>query len=265
MGPFEELERMALNAAKGPDCEASPTDITRGQRLFSYPSEEAADMIEKHMSDYTRRRISVEYWEMVLHDLETWGYDRNAYEHELAINAKRPPPVIPSKSQLSAFQARAIFLVELEGPLSTPEDVRIAAGLATKPDLIQGKGDDGDESFSLIGGLVKQTIVEWLAKQKVSFVPTFARLAQKAEKDLSAVSIFPTLDIDSTLPQYRAANRDTIFESTQEQFPVLHFFYGTLADSTILSQQLRLPEGEAPTLLPSCVVGETLRRGPANT
>jgi hypothetical protein len=61
MDPFEELERMALNAATEAECEASPDDIVRWQRLFAYSYEQAADLIEKQKSDLTRQRISNEH------------------------------------------------------------------------------------------------------------------------------------------------------------------------------------------------------------
>jgi hypothetical protein len=82
MDNFEELERIALNAAKEADCAVSLDDIVRWQRLFSYSQEQAADLIERHISDYSRRRVSEEHWEMIRGHLEYQEYDRNAYEQD---------------------------------------------------------------------------------------------------------------------------------------------------------------------------------------
>jgi hypothetical protein len=176
----------------------------------------------------------------------------------LAIGVKRPKSAISSRVKLSTRQARAIYIVKLSGPLSTPEDVRIAAGRATKPDRIQGEGEHGDASFCIIYGLAKKAITKWLTTQGISFVPTFARVVQKAQKELSSVSIFPTLGVDSTLPQHHATDLGSIFKPAQEQYPVWYFFYGTLADSTVLSRQLCLPEDEFPVLFPAFVLNAKL-------
>jgi hypothetical protein len=210
--------------------------------------------IEKQKSDLTRQRISDEHWEIIRADLEARGYNRSAYEHELAAGGKRATPGAPSKAKVSASQARATYIIKLEGPLSTPEHVTVAAGLTTPPEFIQGEGDDGDTSFCIVNGIAKQAITEWLALQGSVLVPTFARIANAA-KELSTISMYPTLGIDSTLPQHRTAHPNTNFEPAQDQYPVWYFFYSTLDDSQILSRVLRLPEDEAPPFLPASIRG----------
>jgi hypothetical protein len=95
----------------------------------------------------------------------------------------------------------------------------MAAGLATPPEFIQEEGDDGDTSFCIVNGIAKQAITEWLALQGSVLVPTFARIT-KAAKELSTISMYPTLGIDSTLPQHRTAHPNTNFEPAQDQYPV---------------------------------------------
>ncbi len=50
MKAFEELERMALNAAQEPAEDISFKEVARWQKLFSYTYEKAVEMICKSMS-----------------------------------------------------------------------------------------------------------------------------------------------------------------------------------------------------------------------
>jgi hypothetical protein len=80
-----------------------------------------------------------------------------------------------------------------------------------------------------------------------------------AEKCLSSCSLAPTLgsDIEPTLPQFRADTATQTFYPTQDQYPVLYFFYGTLADPEFLARKLDLPD--CPILEPATISGGTLR------
>jgi len=140
--------------------------------------------------------------------------------------------------------------------LSTPEAVQIAGKLAHLPETTWGSSDEGDSAiFCTISGQAKYNIDNWLSIQRSNFVPTFARVLQKASKDLSDYSIYPTLGIDSTLPQYRPSSAGVYFP-LQDQYPVWYFFYGTLADPVILVRQLSLATGKLPDLKPA-----KIRRG----
>lgn len=60
-----------------------------------------------------------------------------------------------------------------------------------------------------------------------------------ADKDLSSYSRYPTLGVDTILPQFRAkADGSAPSIPTQEEFPVWYFFYGTLADPETLARVL---------------------------
>jgi hypothetical protein len=49
MDAFEELERMAFNATQKPvNDDATPEEIARWQKLFSYSYEQAAGLIHEH-------------------------------------------------------------------------------------------------------------------------------------------------------------------------------------------------------------------------
>lgn len=256
---------MALNALEEPGekdrHEASEKDIERWQYLFNYSCTEAANLIEERRRNFSRNRVSDEHWEFVQSDTEAQSYDREAYEHSLEIDGKRISKDTVFKGKpvtIAPALARATYTFKLERPLDTLEKVQHAAELSDLPIAIQGIGEDGDASFCRVNGEAKQAITNWISAQKSKFKPTFVRVSQ-AEKDLSRDSIYPTLSLDTTLPQNRPVSTNAIFQPAQNQYPVWYFFYGTLCDSTILSHQLSLPEDKTPVLEPASTTGGILR------
>ncbi|CAJ2505613.1 Uu.00g130070.m01.CDS01 [Anthostomella pinea] len=87
--------------------------------------------------------------------------------------------------------------------------------------------------------------------------PIFIQITQ-AEKDSSPISLAPFLGIDVTLPQYQAIEAHTSVNPAQDQYPAWHFFYGMLAELSILSWVLELPEGTYPQLRPARTRGGVL-------
>lgn len=264
MDVFEELEQMALNAAEDAHDEMNDTpsaaDISRWQALFHYTYADAVDFIKQHRSNYSRIRVSADHWEMVEAERVAQGYDREAYEHQLNIGSTQKPSTvcIGTVATISPAQARAVYVLKLENVLDTTQRVQEAAALEEPPPTIQGTAeDDGDASFCRIDGTAKHAILHWLSTRKINYKPTFARILQKAEKDLSNHSMHPTLGCDATLPQHRPADTHTFFTPTQDQYPVWYFFYGTLADTAILSRQLLLPN--VPDLRPATIRGGVLK------
>jgi hypothetical protein len=112
-------------------------------------------------------------------------------------------------------------------------------------------------SFVTIDTTARDAIAVWLSKQRTSFAPTFVRVS-KSGKDLSEHSMYPTLGVDTTLPQYRADSVDAKFMPTQNQYPVWYFFYGNLAVPDILSRRLAL--SEQPVFTPATVTGAVIKR-----
>jgi hypothetical protein len=161
---------------------------------------------------------------------------------------------------ISPPQARTIYAVKLEGPISTPQKVHIAANLPTVPKSYHGSGEEGDAAFCKIDGRSKIAIESWLSTQKESnFRPLFVPEA-RAYKELCPHSLYPTLGKDPTLPQYRPQDPHLLDEApsfgrTGDQFPVWYFFYGTLADIPKLRSLLSLSEDEMPILHESSVMG----------
>jgi hypothetical protein len=176
MDLFEELERMVQNAANDSDPEAFPDEIARWQRLFYYSHAQAASLIAEQKSDYTRHRISDDYWPLIRPELEAQGYDRNAYDHEFDRRKKRagPAPNPAAAPELKAVQARVTYILKLDGPLRTAEDVKIAGGIAELPQCIRGEGDEANATFCTVNGAVKEAIIRYLAVNGIDYAPVFA-------------------------------------------------------------------------------------------
>ena len=249
---FEELEKMAVNSLEEPEDEdrnePSDEDIARWQCLFNYSRDDAASLIKERRKDYSRNRVSNEHWEIVQSEMEAHGYDREAYEYSLDIGRKKVSKNTPFSEGIMRpppAQSRATYIFRLEGPLDTLGKVQDAAGMSELPVSIQGIGEDGEASFCRVNGDAKHAIIKWTSAQEIKYNPTFVRVSQ-AEKNILKDSMYPTLDLDTTPPQNRPVDRNTIFYPTQNRYPVWYFFYCTLCDSTILSHQLSLPGGPTP-------------------
>ncbi|KAL9128381.1 MAG: hypothetical protein Q9217_002935 [Psora testacea] len=256
MDPFEELERMAINATSDSQLDEDgpcADDITRWQRLFSYAYSEAKEKIEKHRSDLTRERVSEDLWALLRPQFE--GYDREAYEHKLTLMS--PPSFSRAHSdqkspQNSVSETDASFLFRMQGPLEQANVIREALGSDSAPEFKHGWGEDGEARFCRVDSAGKAAVDQWLSQQRSSHRSTFVR-ESLARKDLSGISIHPFLGIDATLPQHRQTILKSRPEPQQNQYPVWYFFYGTLADSSILAHQLQLSEQDVPMLSPASV------------
>ena len=127
MDPFEELERMALNAiddaSRGKEEEPSHDQIANWQRLFHYSYSDAIDRIQQHRSDLARMRVSDEHWGLVQVEMEANGYDREAYEHKLQLGKTLPEPY-PAKAPHGDSGTASSFIFKLEGPLSDPSVIQ---------------------------------------------------------------------------------------------------------------------------------------------
>jgi hypothetical protein len=237
----DELENLAITATfEEPEQNAVSCDPTQGtirmwQERFGYTYEEAAERLQI---------ISI---------------------------AKKQSAVTRQETLLPA-QARTIYALKLEGPISTPQKVQIVANLSTIPKSYYGSGEEGDAVFCKIDGKAEKAIEHWLFMQtEVNFGPLFVPEG-KAYKELCSGSLYPTLGKDATLPQYRPQDPHLLdttpsFGRAHDQFPVWYFFYGTLANIPKLQSLLSLPEDEKPVLHEASVMGgkmETWSNGKYN-
>ncbi|OIW22277.1 hypothetical protein CONLIGDRAFT_564246, partial [Coniochaeta ligniaria NRRL 30616] len=151
----------------------------------------------------------------------------------------------------------ATYLILLEGPFQSVEDVRNAAGLTDPPEIMTGTAGPGDVTcFCRINEAAKAAILNYLVEDGSSFRPTFLQITQAA-KALSDMSAAPFLGMDATLPQFRAPSADTIFRPRQDEYPVWYFFYGMLSDPEELSTILQLKDSN-PKYRPAAVYGGEL-------
>ncbi len=272
MDIFEELESMAVNVADECDVDFEPSDaeIARWQALFAYHYSEAVEQIKKQNGDYSRYKVPNDHWNLVKSQKEAHGYSREAYEHWIKIGGQSASSHNePKSTDASLSRDESSYLILLEGILGTPKSIQDAADLPEPPRAVQAASETQDAVFCSIDGNTKQSIEAWLSHQKSTFRPTFVRLS-KAKKDLAPTSIYPTLGVESTLPQHRYPS-DLSFDLTirqhlgspihtncpvqQDDYPVWYFFYGTLADPVLLTRLLSLPEIEPPILVPASISG----------
>ncbi|KAL1798295.1 hypothetical protein ACET3X_002332 [Alternaria dauci] len=149
------------------------------------------------------------------------------------------------------------YLFKLSGPI-TPTILASAAILPSQPRIIQGQGEDGIAQFCQISDLEVPKIKDWLAKRYPDISPVFAPI-NKARKALSPDSAYPTLGYDTTLPHHRPNSSACEYFPTQDQFPVWYFFYGTLGDSSILTELFGSPPEEEHALVPAVIRGGKLK------
>ncbi|PTB38616.1 hypothetical protein M441DRAFT_146048 [Trichoderma asperellum CBS 433.97] len=152
-----------------------------------------------------------------------------------------------SKTLLVAKNGEAKYLVKLEhdSPLST-DSAELIRCLPKKPRILTGLDDDGKTTqFCLLSDSQKAEFLDALFKARPFYEPTLIR-ASVASKDPSSTTLYPTLGVDTTLPQFRldknksenniSSNFFSSARPAQDEYPVWYFFYGTLADAGILSR-----------------------------
>ncbi|KAL9093521.1 MAG: hypothetical protein Q9165_003916 [Trypethelium subeluteriae] len=150
------------------------------------------------------------------------------------------------------------YLIVLEGPLNTAEQIKDAASLSTAPAIIKGTGHGGNASFCRISQASKDRIESHLIQADIpnNAWPHMIEISQAA-KDLCQDTPYPTLGLDPTLPQNRPGQHQTLYYPRQDQYPVWYFFYGTLAEPDRLVGLLGLEE--SPVLKSASVTGGTVK------
>nr|RBQ96576.1 hypothetical protein FVER53263_12555 [Fusarium verticillioides] len=239
MDLLNELEAMAQAVSAFQDDETVPeSTIARWQKLFGYSSAAAERKIREHRNNPLRFPVSDDHWSVVRDRMEAAGHDRESYEHSCSGSAcdlnQRQEMTMKEKRELRA----SVFLIKFEGPLSSVQAVIQAAGLwcPSSTEVLAATNLSGQPcSFFKINGMDKLAIEAWLKEHRhLGFEPTIIK-DPYALKDLSTTSLYPTLGIDTTLPQFRPGPATTPRPS-QNEYPVWYFFYGTLTDASFLSK-----------------------------
>ncbi|RSL40772.1 hypothetical protein CEP54_016023, partial [Fusarium duplospermum] len=239
MSLVEELEAMA-NAVCLAETEEIDNPIYRWQSLFGCSAPEALDKIIIFRLSPRELIISDSHWEMVRDQKEQEGFDREAYEYFCTIAAhKSHHSSAITEEEKQRLQATT-FLLKLEGPLQSVDAVVQAANMAAIQETVMASDSLGQSSsFCKVNGLEKMAIETFLSESNIHsvFRPTFIRISV-ARKELSTNSIYPTLGVDSTMPQHRLSNDTDNPQPAQGEYPVWYFFYGTLAESETLAELL---------------------------
>lgn len=148
----------------------------------------------------------------------------------------------------------ATYLILLEGPFESVEEVGIAAGLRDPPEMVTGTAAPGDVTcFCRIGEASKAAILSYLVEERSSYRLTFLQIT-RAAKALSETSAAPFLGRDTTLAQFRASSADAVSRPRQDKYPVWYFVYGPLSDPEELSTILLLDDAD-PAYRPAAVYG----------
>ncbi|RSL44896.1 hypothetical protein CEP53_011000 [Fusarium sp. AF-6] len=239
MSLIDELEAMA-NAVSLTETEGIDSTICRWQSLFGYSAPEALYKISAFRAGPRDLIISDSHWEMVRDQKKQEGFDREAYEYWCTIAERKSyHSTTMTQKEKQRLQA-ATFLLKLEGPLHSVDAVAKAANMVSIQETVMASDSSGQSSsFCKVNGLEKMAIETFLSESSIhsAFRPTFIRISV-ARKELSTNSIYPTLGVDSTMPQHRLSNDTDNSQPAQDKYPVWYFFYGTLAESETLSDLL---------------------------
>ncbi|TGJ83993.1 hypothetical protein E0Z10_g4772 [Xylaria hypoxylon] len=270
---LDACEGLVANATSIPDDDAliSLADTKRWQSLFAFTASEAEKEIRDWRSNLGRERLTHFAWEAVKSSAK--GFDKESYEY--ALGNQRLPCTQPMTSAAENRQSgskeakgdriavvatlkNVRFLLKLEGEIPTIAAAQAIGKLDHPPLKYEGENEDGVRiEFCIVNTDAKKKILQGLTNVKSAAQPLFIRLPE-AEKDLSAVCRFPTLGIDTTMPQHRVGNKERPAPG-QDEYPVWYFFYGTLADKDILGRLLQRPDGIGQAALrPAYVLGGKL-------
>jgi hypothetical protein len=221
------LENMAQTSATAD----SYADVDRWMQLFGYSAAQAEKAIEMHFQDLSRIIVSDDYWNMVRNTTDAQGHDRESYAHYLMHHASSPSTLQqPSRTSSNTKKKTAEqYLVEIVEGL-TAADIQAIAGLSQPPKVVTN--DSGDNKSAIVDAST-MVALEKSPPQGFFSIP----LPAPAAKDLSDMSIAPTLGVEATLPQHRICNAPSPLQS---EYPVSYFFYGTLAEPDRLSRLLDL-------------------------
>ncbi|KAF4984869.1 hypothetical protein FZEAL_22 [Fusarium zealandicum] len=209
--PPGKVNESELNAIDG-------ATIHRWQNLFSYTFLEASEKIKEHRASLCGPVVSDAHWNMLRDRKEPQGITRH----------QRRQTETPTAEQEKHLRG-CTFLVKLEGPLSTVEALAEAANMPclSTQSIVKATDDINQiSSFCKINGNAKIHIQQFVSQSPTTrgFSPIFIRYS-RARESLSFDSIYPTLGIDSTLPQHRLESPESA-----PRYPVWYFAYGTLAN-----------------------------------
>ncbi|CAH0052271.1 unnamed protein product [Clonostachys solani] len=227
----------SFNASECSDAEIPKEQIQRWQHLFGFTEEEAIKELRSWRADFGRTSIPLLAWQEIDQEKKSLGYNKEAYEYSLSSRwLSRQAKAQNHSSSSSNTHTQSIYLVKLEGSVPDAAALQRLAGLPILPEIKTGYGDT-TELFAVVNGKDKEKLLANLPMGSSTTIISISR----ACKDLSRQSAYPTLGLDTTLPQNRPSSPIPTHQTPQpanEDYPVWYFFYGTLADGDRLGRLL---------------------------
>lgn len=247
MDILQACEDLANNIAAFDPFDSSEDNVPKEQTqrlqdLFGFTEEEAIKELNDWRADFGRTSIPLLAWQEISQEKKSMGFDKESYEYSLSprwLSRQAKPQKTDASpfSSASEVQAETTYLVKLEGSIPNVTSLQQLAGLSTPPHVKVGEGDT-TELFGVIDGHGRAKLLASLPKGSQTTIISISR----ARKNLSRGSMYPSLGLETTLPQYRLSSPPThIPQASQpanEECPVWYFFYGTLANEERLSRLL---------------------------
>lgn len=243
------LEHIATDTS---DLQIPESDIEHWRVLFKPTRAEAIEEITNWRLDFGREFLSQSAWETIMESECASGFKKESYKYSLARGWK------PKRTHVSSADDSGMYLLRIQETLPTIRTVQDVLN-TDKLDIVSGLDDDGNSvQFCHMTAQMKNLFLSNLASSNnIQFRPTFIRVSIAA-KNLSDDSRYPTLGIDSTLPQHRPQSTTECFRPAQNEYPVPYFFYGTLAEPTVLARVLGISDENNIEYQPAAVSGAAL-------
>ncbi|KAL2064461.1 hypothetical protein VTL71DRAFT_4955 [Oculimacula yallundae] len=259
MDDLAALEAMAANARscsttlspchENNDAEETSINectISRWKVLFSLSTSEARSAIAEWRGDLSRIEVSNQLWDMVKEERENDGWDKEAYGFWLSRAGgmgKLDGDLDKPEDATAASEEKGRYIIKLDHELSA-ERIKELSKLENIPEIKTGWNDGDDDErtaeeaqFCIISASTRSIILSTPSLRNKSL--TIIKLVEPAPKELSSHSRYPTLGVETTLPQFRLEAGEAP-NPQQNEYPIPYFFYGTLADSEILSRLLQV-------------------------
>lgn len=255
---LDELESMAESLTFQPiDNETNDMEqtIKRWRTLFGMDHESASDAISRFRTDINRVRLTQTQWRLMAQAQNSKDHDKESFEYylEMEKRKKTSQSTHPKTAPLRANpDLRWIF--RPIRPLETVEKIKNRLSYSKEIEVVMD--DSSSQSFILCDYDLKQLILAYLSTEAPLAQPTFIE-DSVARKHLSPTSRYPTIGLDTTLPQHRAIRTEYLHSQVQQSdYPVPYFFYGSLADPARITRLLGI---EAPHLERASIRGGILK------
>jgi hypothetical protein len=162
------------------------------------------------------------------------------------------PPFSARQAQCRR-RVQATYLVRLEHPFSSPQDLASIIGLSRVPQLETGSAEDGEAHFCRLHQPDMERLESWTAEHYPKKKLTKIRLCIAHKDPLK----LPILGRDPTLPHHRPSEHPLSANMSirpKYEYPIYYFFYGTLASASRLSQLFGIPSCQLPRLEPATLL-----------